>query len=240
MLASSFSPETLHPSLWRGSQLARGGLRTVETGYAPLSAELPGGGWPLGGLVELLVREPGCGEIRLLAPGLARTVSAKRPLAFVEPPYVPDAGALERLGLAPDALLWLQAARGPDALWAAEQILKAGCCGALLTWQPQIRPEALRRLHLAAARSAGTLFFMLRPLAAAQQASPAVLRIAVRPEPGGVTIDIVKRRGPAASEALSLALMPSPIQGSLHARFSRRPSAVPAAGRVPAAAAGSA
>ncbi|MBE0630613.1 MAG: recombinase RecA, partial [Burkholderia vietnamiensis] len=27
MLASSISPESLHPSLWRGSQLARGGPR---------------------------------------------------------------------------------------------------------------------------------------------------------------------------------------------------------------------
>ncbi|NIE60692.1 recombinase RecA, partial [Burkholderia sp. Ap-955] len=54
MLASSISPESLHPSLWRGSQLARGGPRTIETGFAPLSAELPGGGWPVGGLVELL------------------------------------------------------------------------------------------------------------------------------------------------------------------------------------------
>lgn len=50
-------------TLWRGSQLARGGPRTVDTGYAALSAELPGGGWPVGGLVELLVPHAGCGEI---------------------------------------------------------------------------------------------------------------------------------------------------------------------------------
>lgn len=240
MPASSVSPESLHPSLWRGSQLARGGVRTVETGYAPLSAELPGGGWPVGGLVELLVPQPGCGEMRLLAPGLARAVSAKRPLAFVQPPYAPHALALAALGLPYDALLWLRAERGADALWAAEQSLKAGCCGALLLWQPEVRPEALRRLHLAAAHSASTLFFMLRPLAAAQQPSPAVLRLAVRPTPGGATVEIVKRRGPAASAVLSLAFLPSPILGSRHARFSRRPSAAPAAGRVPAAAEGAA
>ncbi|HDR9613290.1 TPA: recombinase RecA, partial [Burkholderia aenigmatica] len=67
MLASSISPESLHPSLWRGSQLARGGPRTIDTGFASLSAELPGGGWPVGGLVELLAAQPGCGEMRLLA-----------------------------------------------------------------------------------------------------------------------------------------------------------------------------
>jgi protein ImuA len=237
MPASSVLPETLHPSLWRGSQLARGVPRTIETGHPSLSAELPGGGWPLGGLTELLVPQAGCGELRLLAPALVRAVSAQRPLALVQPPHVPEARALARLGLPRDALLWLRAARSADALWTAEQILKAGCCGALLLWQLDTRPEALRRLHLAAARASATLFIMLRPLAAAQQPSPAPLRVALRPEPGGIAVDIIKRRGPATSGALSLALLPSPILGSRHARFSRRPSAVPAAGRVPAAAA---
>ncbi len=42
MSASSLSLESLHPSLWRGSQLARGGPRTVDTGYAALSVEFRG------------------------------------------------------------------------------------------------------------------------------------------------------------------------------------------------------
>ena len=184
MLASSLSPETLHPSLWRGSQLARGGPRTVDTGFAALSAELPGGGWPVGALVELLAAQPGCGEMRLLAPALARAVSARRPLAFVAPPQSPHAGALAELGVPLDAMMWLRAGRGADALWAAEQALKTGCCGALLFWQPDVRADALRRLHLAAARAGDTLFVMLRPLAAARQPSPAVLRIALQPVPG--------------------------------------------------------
>jgi len=49
-------PEAIHPSLWRASQLARGRGRTVDTGYAVLSAELPGGGWPIGVLIDLLVQ----------------------------------------------------------------------------------------------------------------------------------------------------------------------------------------
>ncbi len=83
MSASPIPLESLHPSLWRGSQLARGGSRTIATGYPALSAELPGGGWPVGGLVELLVPHAGCGEMRLLAPGLAGTVAESRPLALV-------------------------------------------------------------------------------------------------------------------------------------------------------------
>ncbi|MCM3352179.1 hypothetical protein M3616_23780, partial [Bacillus velezensis] len=95
-------------TLWRGSQLARGGPRTIDTGFAPLSAELPGGGWPVGGLVELLAAQPGCGERRLLAPALARTVSVRRPLALVAPPQSPHATALASLGVPADTLLWLR------------------------------------------------------------------------------------------------------------------------------------
>ncbi|AOJ63867.1 recombinase RecA [Burkholderia ubonensis] len=230
MLASSISPESLHPSLWRGSQFARGGPRTVDTGFASLSAELPGGGWPVGGLVELLAAQPGCGEMRLLAPALAHTVSARRPLALVAPPQSPHASALAGLGVPADALLWLRAGSRTDALWAAEQALKTGCCGALLLWQ-DARPEALRRLHLAAARTGDTLFVMLRPLQAARQPSPAVLRVALHPVPGGVSLDIVKRRGPARGEPLVLDL-PSPIVESRYARLARHPSAAPAARRV--------
>ena len=102
--------------------------------------------------------------------------------------------------------------------------------GALLLWQ-DARADALRRLHLEAARAGDTLFVMLRPLSAARQPSPAVLRVALYPVPGGVSLDIVKRRGPARSEPLTLDL-PSPIVESRYARLARHPSAAPAARRV--------
>lgn len=70
MTATSPVPEAIHPSLWRASQLARGRGRTVETGYPALSAELPGGGWPIGALVDLLVQQAGVGEMRLLRPAI--------------------------------------------------------------------------------------------------------------------------------------------------------------------------
>jgi len=39
------SPERIHPALWRATQLAQGAARTLPTGHAALSAELPDGGW---------------------------------------------------------------------------------------------------------------------------------------------------------------------------------------------------
>src|SRR5512141_2939806 len=63
-------PESLHPALWLGHQMARHADAAVPTGFPVLDAQLPGAGWPRRALTELLLPHPGVGEIRLLAPGL--------------------------------------------------------------------------------------------------------------------------------------------------------------------------
>jgi protein ImuA len=205
------SPEAVHPSLWRASQLAHSAARCVDTGFAALSTQLPGGGWPLGVLVELLVQQHGIGELRLLRPALAGL--GKRPIVLVQPPHAPQALALAALGLEPSQLIWIRsgAKNEGDALWAAEQVLRSGCCGALLLWQNHARGETLRRLHLAA-QSGDALFCMLRPLTAAQQASPAPLRLSITPAAGGIDIGFVKRKGPQRDAPLFLPSTPSLLQ----------------------------
>jgi protein ImuA len=126
----STAPEALHPALWRASQLARGSTRCVDTGHAPLTSQLPGGGWPVGTLVELLQQQPGIGEMRLLRPALQ--ACAERRIVLLQPPHPPQALALAALGLPTSQLLWLRTQRSADALWAAEQVLRSGSCGALL------------------------------------------------------------------------------------------------------------
>jgi len=182
--------ETIHASLWRGSELARAYGKTIDTGYAALSAELPGGGWPIGALVELLVQQPGIGEMRLLKPALV--AASKRPVALLQAPHVPNSLAFSYMGLPLDKLMMLRAPKTADALWCAERVLNARSCGALLFWQQHIRSEALRRLHLAA-QATETLLILVRPLAAAQDSSPAALRLAVRPADSGIVVDVVKR-----------------------------------------------
>jgi protein ImuA len=223
------APEALHPSLWLASQLAHATTRCVDTGHPVLSGQLPGGGWPTGTLIDLLLQQPGIGELRLLRPALLHV--AKRRIVLLQPPHPPQALALAALGLAPSQLLWIRATRSTDALWAAEQVLRSGSCGALLLWQSHARGETLRRLHLAA-QSADTLFFMLRPLAAAQDASPAPLRLSLRPAAGGIDIGFVKRRGPQRDAPLFLPLTPSLLQR--HASLDRPlPAPAPARGVLP-------
>jgi protein ImuA len=186
----------------------------VDTGHAALSAQLPGGGWPAGALVDLLLQQPGIGEMRLLRPALAE-VAARR-IVLLQPPHPPQALALAALGVPPSQLIWLRTSRMADALWAAEQVLRSGSCGALLFWpgfdrQSQVRGDSLRRLHLAA-QGGETLFFMMRPLASRQDASPAPLRLALRPQAGGLEIDFVKRRGPQRDAPLFLPLSSHLVQ----------------------------
>lgn len=230
LTASIAAPESLHPSLWLASQLAHAATRCLDTGYAALSAQLPGGGWPLGTLTELLLQQHGIGEIRLLRPALV--AASQRQVVLLAPPQIPQGLALAALGLPPAQMIWIRSTgKSGDALWAAEQVLRSGCCGALLLWQQNIRSENLRRLHLAA-QSGDTLFCLLRPLAAAQDASPAPLRLALRAAPGGMQIEFIKRRGPQRDTPLFLPLPPSLLQR--HASLDRPlPATAPARSLLP-------
>ena len=232
MLFRSNDVESIHPGLWRGSQLGGGRTRVVTCGNASLATELPGGGWPQGTLTDLLLQQPGCGEIRLLRPALGELEG--RPVMLLQPPHRVQPAAFAWWGLAAENVSVLRAGKTADALWAAEQVLRAGTCAALVFWQSHVRPESLRRLHLAA-QSADTLFFMVRPLAVASDASPAPLRLAIRPARGGVNVEFVKRRGPRRDEPLFVPLTPSPILNvNRHATLDRRPSPVVVPRSVPA------
>mgnify|MGYP003576896044 FL=1 len=133
-------------------------------------------------------------------------------------------------------MFWIAPAGGADALWSAEQILHSGSCGALLLWQSEARAETLRRLHLAA-QGGSTVFWLLRPLAAAGQASPAPLRLGLLPAAHGIAVDILKRRGPRRDAPLYLRLDGAPFShshSSLYATLDSRAPALAAAGNLPA------
>lgn len=216
------APEELHPSLWKASQLARGSVRTVDCGYPALGMQLPGNGWPTGTLVDLMMPTHGIGEVRLLAPALVEV--AHRGIVLLQPPQTPQALAFAGLGIRPSQLIWLKPSKTGDALWAAEEVLKSGSVGALVFWVNHVRNDSLRRLHLAA-QSSETLFFLMRPLHSAQDASPAPLRLSLQPVRDGIEIGFVKRRGPARDTKLFLPLTP-PTNFKRHVT-PERPAAVP-------------
>ena len=191
-LSSLTGPATsllnLHPALWRGSQFGARTGPTIATGFAALDAELPGQGWPTGSLIELLIAQPGVGEIQLLRTALQADLN-KQPVVLLQPPYQPNSACWSGWRLGTQRLLYLAPQRARDAYWAAEQILKNGSCAALLFWAHPIQTSVLKRLHLAAQ----------------SQASPAVLRLLLSPEQSGaLTLSIIKRRGPACGHPVRL------------------------------------
>lgn len=196
------------PDVWRASELAVSRTPTSPTGHAALDAELPNHGWPRSSLIELLLQQPGIGELQLLKPMLA-SLSKNQRIALVQPPYIPHAMALKTLGIDTSRVLWIKPSSTGDALWSTEQILKNGSCGAVLCWQSHVRAESLRRLNLAA-QSTETSFWLFRPMASASEASPAPLRLGLRPARGGVAIDVLKRRGPAADHPVFIPLPDMP------------------------------
>ncbi|WP_172149339.1 translesion DNA synthesis-associated protein ImuA [Pseudomonas tumuqii] len=172
------------------------------TGHAALDALLPTGGWPESALSEILMPSEGVGELQLLWPTLARLTRNAERVVLVAPPHVPYPQAWQVAGVDLRWLAIIQAC-GRDALWATEQCLRSGSCGAVLCWPQRADDRALRRLQVAA-ETGQTLAFAYRPLQEAINPSPAALRIAVDARPAQVRV-LKCRGGLPSSAAIPLA-----------------------------------
>jgi hypothetical protein len=176
--------------VWKGRPAAQP-VSAHPTGYAALDAVLPTGGWPASALSEILVAADGSGELQLLWPTLARLADSGERIVLVAPPYIPYPQAWQAAGI---DLRWLVMvdASARDALWATEQCLRSGSCGAVLCWPKHVDDRALRRLQVAA-ETGQTLAFACRPAQAAINPSPAALRIAIDVRPQ--QLRVLKCRG---------------------------------------------
>jgi cell division inhibitor SulA/protein ImuA len=207
-MKSSIAQLVQLPGVWRGGELEHVAHRVVATGHERLDAELPGGGWPMGTLTEVLHDGMGIGEVSFLAGALARASEGERLVAWIAPPYLPYAPAIAQAGLRLDRCMVVRPATREDALWAAEQALKSGACGAVLLWNETQKSEAqeyawMRRLQLAA-QSGDAMAVIYRSTAAERHSSPAHLRVAIAREEGVLKVRIPKRRGPPLARALSI------------------------------------
>jgi len=191
------------PLLWKGRQASHG-QRALPSGHASLDSHLPGRGWPLGALSELISTNPGLGEFRLLFPVLASLGSQGQWVILVDPPWIPYPPALQGQGLLLERLLLVRTRGGRESLWACEQALRNGRGGAVLAWPEQIGFARLRRLQMAAESSA-KLAFLFRPESASQESSPAALRLQLKPGGcHGTLIHILKCRGGCPPEPVRI------------------------------------
>jgi protein ImuA len=178
--------------IWRGRTPLPAGSADLPTGHPALD-ECLGGGWPRGALVELLTDLYGIGEVSLLLPPLAALTAAGRHIALVAPPHIPCAPALDRAGVRLERLLVIGTRNDAETLWALEQALGSGACGAALAWPGRADTRALRRLQLAAERGQAT-GFLYRQARQAGQTSPAAVRLRLSPTEAGLAVQVLKRR----------------------------------------------
>lgn len=208
-----------HPHLWRASDApaARGHhlSNCTSSGYALLDELLHNGhaqgGWPHSSSCELLSHQIGIGELRLLMPGLTQANRENRWIAWIAPPFIPYAPALNNYGINLNKLLIIRSNTLKDSLWAAEQCLQSGACSAVLVWPQGANYKQLRRLQVAAkeGKSWGIFF---RPAQDAKQPSPSPLRIRIArkqiaPEQTTFLLKAIKRPGGWASHTLHLSLI---------------------------------
>ncbi len=189
--------------IWRGGQLTAA-VRAVSSGFAELDALLPGGGWPRGALTEILMPRQGIGALRLLMPALAQLSQDERWICWVAPPHIPYAPALAAAGIDLSRVLLVHPGARQDGLWALEQSLRSGTCGAVLAWPTVADSRVLRRLQLAA-EAGDALGFLFRSRRLASRPAAAALRIQLDPGiDGSLSLSILRRRGGWATGPLHL------------------------------------
>jgi cell division inhibitor SulA/protein ImuA len=188
--------------VWRG-KVATAARAVIPTGFHDLDGALPGGGWPLGAITEILVDGYGIGELRLLMPALAALTKEdpakpKKWVAWIAPPFIPYAPALQQHGVNIDRLLMIHPTSSVKSrLWAIEQAVRSGSSAGVLTWVTVVNDIILRRLQLAAEEQ-GCWVLLFRPANARRERSPAALRVHLskaHSAPPATRVEIVKCRG---------------------------------------------
>lgn len=189
--SAQISELTSHPLLWRGRQVAHR-IPALSTGHAVLDEALPGNGWPLGAVTELVNDTAGCGELSLLLPVLAQLSQENQWISMIDPPWIPYPPALH--GLALEKLLLIRTQNRDESLWACEQVVRGIPGGAVLAWPDTLSFGEVRRLQLAAERTQKTVF-LFPDRKAANASSPAALRLQLTADDGDLQIRVLKCRG---------------------------------------------
>ncbi len=187
--------------IWRGLRAESPDWSILETGFSELDAMLPGGGWPLGSLVEISTPCLGIGELSLLLPAMAELSQTGRHIVWISPPHRPYAPGLAQAGIALPQILVVACKQENDIPWALEKLLRNRRCGMALAWPQRLNEHQSRRLQLAAEQ--GKSLAVLFPQRHSTN-KHAALRIQLQPTSQGLLLTILKARGSLRRESLLL------------------------------------
>lgn len=197
--------------LWTARHWQKTIIPAIASQYPELDTHLPGHGWPLGAITEILYPADGSGELRLLLPALAQlSQQDDRWQLWLNPPLLPCAPSLTNWGINTQRLIIAHSTNASDSCYSLEKSLQSNGCQAVVAWLNRFDKALMRRLQLAA-ESAHVPVFLLRPLHFQNQASVAALRLCINSQN---TIDILKRRAgwPVHNIELSLPLFGSAVR----------------------------
>jgi hypothetical protein len=128
---------------------------------------------------------------------------------WIDPPLLPYAPALLQQGVQLDNVLIVYPGDRAQWLWSCVQALRSGSSCAVLCWsnRHRLRYADLRQLQVTASAH-GSLGFLLRDLTQdrriLQHNSPAPLRLHLRASSGALHIEVLKQRGSAAGQQISI------------------------------------
>jgi cell division inhibitor SulA len=190
--------------IWTGD-IVEHASEYISTGFLALDELLPKGGWSRAGLVGIHVPREGAGELSVLLPALAQVSQEKRKVVFVAPPYLPYAPSLAQAGVDLSRYMLVKVQSLESRLWAIEQALRSGACGAVIFWQHGMDEHHLSRLHRAALEGNAIGFAFNHQAFDSVESGPLPLRLAMRPSIGArVEIEIVSDRDETNPIALTL------------------------------------
>ncbi len=220
-------------NLWRGGyHEGYAEQDCLSTGFTSLDSLLPGGGWSRQGLIEVVNRRPGVGELQLFLPLMRALIAQGLWVLWVAPPFSPYAPGLAQAGIDlrrvlvvaaqqkqfdvkknPDAPVLISegSMTSKDALWCMERALQTPHCGLVLAWQGQLAQRTLRRLQLAAVtgKAIGVLFMRNN-----SEHSPSSMKLEIESltenDQQYLDINILKARGSFKPSSLRLQLRDLP------------------------------
>jgi len=178
-------PQAAHPALTLSAGLS--------SGFPHLDRLLPGGGWPTGGVTEILAQRGHMSADKLLLPALAPLSWEGRWVSWIAAER-PARTELLHHGFDISRVLTVQPRPQEHPLELAEQALAADNCGAILVWLDRLERFPVSRLQQAA-RGGDTAVFLFLPPSATAQPLVGELRIYVSTHSRRLGVEILACRG---------------------------------------------
>ncbi|TDF42429.1 translesion DNA synthesis-associated protein ImuA [Alteromonadaceae bacterium M269] len=198
--------------IWKARQTSEP-YNACMKGFEELDENL-NGGLPEQGVID--IHSPlGIGELRLILPYLRERLysqslnnpddkqTQRHSLVFIAPPMRVNSEMLAEFKLVLSKVLVIHPSSSQEALWAAEQCLKSGCCKAVLLWHKQLEIHQVKRLQLAAQKG-DAINILFRQTQESELSLPVSLSLSLSPHEQGLKVEITKQKGHWPKPAFSV------------------------------------